>query len=101
MSIKKRIKKNLGTGRMADGGRGVWMRCVRTSMKVKKRKRKETYLRFGGVDGDALCVDGLAYGWSCVRMVLRADGLACGWSCMQTALHAGADGGGYRGGGRG
>ena len=73
---KEKNKKELR--HWADGGRGVRMRCVRTSMKVKKRKRKETYLRFGSVDGDALRVDGLACGWPCVRMTLHADGLACG-----------------------
>ena len=80
---KEKNKKELR--HWVDGGRGVRMHCVRMSMKVKKRRRKETYLRFGGVDEDALHVDGLAYGWP----------------CMQTALHADADGGGYRGGGRG
>ena len=44
----------------------------------EKEKKKKTYLRFGCVDADALCVDGLVCGWSCVWMVLHADSLACG-----------------------
>ena len=93
MSIKKRTKKNLM--HWADGGHGVWMHCVWTSMEVKKKKRKKNILKIW------VCGRGhLVCGWSCVWMVLRADGLACGWSCVRIALHADVDCGGYRGGER-
>ena len=61
------------------------MRCMPMPMSAKKKEKKEkkTYLEWEHADGNALRVDGLACGWSCVQMVLCADGVACGWCCMR------------------
>ena len=93
---KEKNKKELR--HWADGG---WRTRRADALRAdvnegKEKEKKRNILKIRG------CGRGcLACGWPCVQMVLCADGLACGWSCMQTALHADADGGGYRGGGRG
>ena len=58
--------------------------------KKTEKKEKKTYLEWEHADANALQADGLACGWSCVRMVLHVD-----------ALYGDMDGGSCRDGGRG
>ena len=79
---EKNKKKTLDAGRMAD----VRMRCVRTSMKVKKKKRKETYSRFGCGRGHLAC------GWPCVRMANDKNPIAiCSCRCVESPQRCWSD----------